>query len=223
MNGYALSRYAHVLVVVYLLGTDLGRWYFARAGATPSLSHKTRAFAARGVLALGTVTDIALIVIFPIGFLLASSLDAYHISNPAWRPVPYLLPALLIVTTFAANFAASRPQDGKWLANTDGIVRAVIGAGQVWDGVSVLGFHMTHMVEARWLAAKLVVYGILLLLSIPVRQAAFRLRRELSGAPLTAETGEPFVYALSALTVPMLVGWALILVASWLGIAQPTN
>ncbi len=221
MNGYTLSLYAHLLVFVYLLGTDLGRWYLARAGAAPALSRKARALSVRGVLALGTVTDIALIVIFPIGFLLASTLNAYHISNPAWRPVPFLLPALLIATTLAANLAASRPRGGLWLANTDFILRGVIGAGQVWDGASVLFFHMTHMVEARWLAAKLVIYGILLLVSIPVRRAAFRLRRELACEPPMDDSHEPFVRALTALPLPLVLGWALILLAAWLGTAQP--
>ncbi len=220
MNGYTLSLYAHLLIFVYLLGTDLGRWYLARAGAAPALSRKERVLAARGVLALGTVTDIALIIIYPVGFLLASSLNAYHISSPAWRPVPFLLPALLIVTTAAANFAASRPRSGMWLVNIDVIVRAVIGAGQLWDGASVLFFHMTHMVEAHWLAAKIFIYGILLLLSIPVRRVAFHLRRELSSASATDDSREPLVKAMQSLPVPLAFGWAMILLTAWLGAAK---
>lgn len=221
MNGYTLSLYAHLLVFVYLLGTDLGRWYLARAGATLTLPRETRVLAVRGVLALGTVTDIALIIIYPIGFLLASSLNAYHISSPAWRLVPFLLPALLIVTTLAANFAASRLRGGMWLANTDGIFRAVFGAGLLWDGASVIFFDMTHMVEARWLAAKFLIYGVLMLVSIPVRRAAFHLRRALASASAMDDDREPFIKALKSLPVPLLLGWAMILLAAWLGTAQP--
>ena len=53
-NSYTVALYAHVLVVVYLLGADLGRLLLARAGAAAGASSDTQLAAARTVSTLGS-------------------------------------------------------------------------------------------------------------------------------------------------------------------------
>ncbi|MEO8224085.1 MAG: hypothetical protein ABI661_04720 [Gammaproteobacteria bacterium] len=115
MNGYTIALYTHLLVVVYLLGADLGRLLLARtalAGNTPVAALQT---VARTVTALGSVTSAALILLLPAGVSLAAAMGVYRISNPSW----------LIATWLVAT---------AWLA--DGLARFVIGAGHLYDGAA---------------------------------------------------------------------------------------
>ena len=222
MYSYSLALYGHLLLVVYLLGADIGRLYLARAGAAPATAQSARILAVRGVLWISVVTDIALILIFPAGFELASNLDAYRLPEAGWwRLAPWILPALLLLTTLVADRAAARG-GGRNAMIIDGIMRGMIGAGQVWDGASVIFLGMTHMVEANWLAAKLSIYGLVLLLSIPLRRSTLHLRRELATlqARIPDPAQPPFVAELRRLQLPIVTSWLLILILAWLGTAK---
>lgn len=223
MHSYPLALFCHLLLVVYLLGADPGRLYLVRAGATPETSASARRLAVRGVLWLSVITDLALVLIFPAGFELGSILDAYRLPPEGWwRLAPWILPALLLVTTLAADITAARG-GGRRAMLVDLTARGIIGAGQIWDGASAIFLGMTHMVEADWLAAKLAVYGLLLLVSIPLRRALLQLRWELAAAgqdaPESAQTA--FMATLRRLQLPIVTGWLLILVIAWLGTAKP--
>lgn len=223
MQSYPLALYGHLLVAIYLLGIDPARLYLARAGAAPGTDDSARLLAIRGVLWISVITDIALILIFPAGFELASLLEAYRLPAEGWwRLAPWILPGVLLLTTLVADIAAAAG-GGERAMLTDGLARGVIGAGQVWDGASVLFLDMTHMVEADWLAAKLSIYGLLLLLSIPLRRETLRLRRELAcrGDPAPPRGQVRFVTALRRLQLPMMTSWVMILIMAWLGTAKP--
>lgn len=224
MNGYVTALFCHVIVVVYLLGADLGRVYLARAGGATTTAPAARLLAVRGTLWLGRVTDLALILVLPAGIALGGASDAYRIDSPAWRMVPWLLPLLLLALSIGSDRAATRPGGGGSLGLADSIARFVIGAGQLWDGLSVLLLNMTHMVEADWLAAKLAIYGLLLLLSIPVRRSSLALRRDvagLDGNPPDTAMSERLALRLRRVQLPVALGWLLILIMAWLGTAKP--
>jgi len=222
-DTYTLALYAHILVVVYLLGADLGRLLLARAGAAAGASPDTQLVAARTASTLGSVTGAALILILPAGISLAGALGAYRIISPTWLVATWLVTGGWLVLSFAADRAASRPAGSRGLLLADGIARFVIGAGHLYDGaIAFAGTSQT--VEAWWLAAKITLFGLLILLSIPVRRAGFAIRRE--SAVLALQPADPAAAgrlraALDRLTVPVLAGWLLILAAAWAGVAKP--
>ena len=171
-NPYTVALYAHVLVVVYLLGADLGRLLLARAGAAAGASPDTQLAAARTFSTLGSVTGTALILILPVGISLAGSLGVYRIISPAWLISTWVVTGAWLLLSVAADRAAGNPAGGGGLLLADGIARFVIGAGHLYDGaIAFAGTSQT--VEARWLAAKITLFGVLILLSIPVRRTGF--------------------------------------------------
>jgi hypothetical protein len=220
---YTVALYAHVLVVVYLLGADLGRLLLARAGALPGTSPETALAAARTVSTLGTVTGTALILILPAGISLAGALGVYRVVSPAWLAATWLVTGAWLLLAAAADRAATRPLGGEGLLLADGVARFVIGTGHLYDGaIAFAGTSQT--VEAGWLAAKISLFGVLILLSIPVRRLGFAIRRQ--GALLARQPGDAVAAralraALGGLSVPVLGGWALILAAAWAGVAKP--
>lgn len=221
MNSYPLALFLHIVIVACLLGADLGRLYLARAGAAPATEPTARLLAVRAVLWLGAIGDIALILIFPAGFQLATTLDAYRIDSPAWRLAPWLLPAVLLVLTVAADRGVSRAGGGRAVGTAETVARAVVGAGQVWDGASVIFLGMTHMVEARWLAAKLSIYGVLLLVSIVTRRAVLQLRRAMAAPDPAGSVGAALAPAFGRLQAALLASGILVLMIAWLGTAKP--
>jgi hypothetical protein len=222
-NTYTVALYAHVLIVVYLLGADLGRLLLARAGAAAGASPDTQLAAARTVSTLGSVTGTALILILPAGISLAGALGAYRIISPAWLIATWLVTAAWLLLSVATDRAAARPAGGGGLLLADGITRFVIGAGHLYDGaIAFAGTSQT--VEAGWLATKITLFGVLILLSIPVRRAGFAVRREaalLALQPADAAAGGRLRAALGRLPLPVLASWLLILAAAWAGVAKP--
>lgn len=222
-TSYTISLYAHVIVVVYLLGADLGRLLLARAGMAGNAPADTLLTAARTIVNLGSVTSAALILILPAGISLAAALGAYRVLSPSWLIGTWLVSAAWLSLSVMANRAADRPAGGRRLLLADGIARFVIGAGHLYDGaIAFAGTSQT--VDAWWLATKITLYGVLILLSIPVRRADFALRREaalLAAAPADHGAATSLRAALGSLPLPVLGSWLLILAAAWMGVAKP--
>nr|MDJ0929312.1 hypothetical protein [Gammaproteobacteria bacterium] len=83
MNSYSLALFLHVIVVVYLLGTDLGRLYLARVGADGVTAPESRLMAARACGWLGSMTNLALIMILPAGISVGVAMGVYTLSHTA--------------------------------------------------------------------------------------------------------------------------------------------
>jgi hypothetical protein len=224
VDGYSLALFAHVVVVVYLLGADLGRAWLARAGGAPGAGSGERLIAARVALGLGTVTNAALVLLLPAGISLAGALGAYRILGPSWLVATWLVAAAWLALSVAADRAATRPGGGRGLEGADMIARFVIGGGHLYDGaIAFAGTSQT--VEARWLAAKITIYGLLIIASVPARRAGFKSRRAaaaLASSPADTGASEALAAALRRLPAPIVAGWILVLVAAWLGAAKPS-
>lgn len=223
MNTYPLALFAHILVVVYLLGADLGRLYLGRLGAAQGTPAPVRLAAARGVLSLGSITDAALVLILPAGVSLGAALGVFLIVGPVWLAATWLVTAAWLALSIGATVAAGRPGGGRRLALTDTIFRIAMGGGQIYDGaIALLGTNVS--VEARWLGLKILLFGLLILLSIPIRRAGFAIRRAIADLDAVADDSSATAQlhaACARLPVPIITGWLVILVAAWMGVAKP--
>jgi uncharacterized membrane protein len=214
MTPYAFALFAHILVVVYLLGADIGRVYLARLGASADSSDAAVQLAARGVLWLGSATNLALVLILPAGISLGGALGAYRIVSPAWLVGTWAVAAAWALLSILADRSAG-VSDRRSLRIADMVFRLILVPGFLYDGAMVfLGTSQT--VEAEWLALKIMLYGLLILISMPSRWFGFRLRRALANGDAQGSRT-----ALGRITPPLLLGWPVILLAAWLGVAKP--
>jgi len=223
MDSYPLALFAHIIVVVYLLGADLGRACVAGLGAGATASAQARLLAARATLWLGSVTNAALILILPAGISLAAALGVYQVSSPGWLTATWIVSAGWLALSVAADRSAGHPGGGGGLAVADAVARLIIGAGHVYDGAIAFAGTSTT-VEAWWLAGKIALYGLLIIATIPVRRAGFAIRREaalLGAVPDDSGASARLGAALARLRTPLLSGWTLILLAAWLGSTKP--
>lgn len=223
MNVYATALFAHVVVVTYLLGADLGRLYLARLGAAPAASAASRAIAVRASLWLAAVTNAALVLILPAGVSLGASLGAFRVVSDTWYLATWLVAGGWLALSLAADRSATRTGTAGAWPRIDLGFRLLMGAGQVYDGtIALAGTNIS--VEARWLGVKILAYGLLILASIPARHAGFAMRREaavLAAAPADDSAAARLARACGRVTLPVLASWVLLLVAAWMGVAKP--
>jgi hypothetical protein len=210
MADYSLALFAHVLIVIYLLGADLGRLYLVRLGAAGNVGPESRRLAAKGVLWVGSVTNLALILILPAGITLGSALGVYRILHPAYFVGTWIVAGVWALVTILADRLDSRP-----LHIADIVLRLILAPGFIYDGAIVFA-GTSETVDAKWLASKIALYGLLIFLSVPLRWLGFSLR-----TAMVADDPPGIQAALSKMSLPILSGWAIILLATWFGVAKP--
>ena len=210
ITEYHLALFGHVLVVVYLLGADLGRLYLARLGSVDGIGMEPLRVLTQGVLWLGSATNLALILILPAGISVGAALGAYQIMHPA-----YLVGTWAVAAVWAlVSILADRLEGRSWRI-ADIVLRLILAPGFFYDGAIVfLGTSQT--VDARWLASKIALYGLLILISVPLRWIGFGLRTAVANGDAGGIQA-----ALSRLGLPTLLGWIVILLAAWFGVAKP--
>ncbi len=214
MTSYSVALFMHVLVVVYLLGADLGRAYLARLGSAAQATGESRQLAARGVLWLGSATNLALVLILPVGVSLGAELGVYRILSPTWLVATWIVAGLwMLVSVLADRFAARSRRHGLCVA--DIVLRLIFAPGFIYDGAIVFA-GTSATVDAKWLATKLILFGVLILITIPSRWIGFGLRHAVA-----SEDAAGIQVALSRLTLPLIMAWGVILVAAWFGVAKP--
>ncbi len=210
MPDYHLALFGHVLVVIYLLGADLVRLYLVRQGGAGNVGPEQLQLSARSVLWVGSVTNLALILILPAGITLGSALGVYQIVDPAYYAATWIVAGVWALVAILAD-----RRDSRRLHIADIVLRLLLAPGFIYDGFIVF-MGTSETVDAEWLASKIVLYGLLIFLSVPLRWVGFGLRRAMvaGNAPKTQA-------ALARISLPTLFGWAVILLASWLGVAKP--
>ena len=210
MFEYSLALFAHVLVVVYLLGADLGRLYLARAGTADNIGLEPLQLAARGVLWLSSAINLALILILPAGISLGAALGAYKIMHPAYFIGTWAVAGVWALVSILADRLESRS-----LRITDVVLRLLLAPGFLYDGAIVFT-GTSETVDAKWLASKIALYGLLILLSVPLRWIGFGLRTAVAKNDIHG-----IQTRLSWMKLPILLGWIIIFLAAWFGVAKP--
>ena len=213
MTAYSFALFAHILVVVYLLGADLGRVYLARLGAFGNLGGDALQLAARGVLWLGSATNLALVLILPAGISLGGALGVYRIVSPAWLAATWVVAGIWALLSILADRAA-RVSERRALPIADIVFRLILVPGFLYDGASTF-IGTSQTVDAKWLALKVMLYGLLILISGVTRWVGFGLHRALAN-----NDPERVRSALRSLLSPLLLGWVVILLAAWFGVSK---
>lgn len=210
MFEYSLALFAHVLVVVYLLGADLGRLYLVRVGTAKGIGPEPLRLAARGVLWLGSATNLALILILPAGISVGAALGAYRIMHPA-----YFIATWVVAGVWALISVLADRMESRGLHITDVAFRLLLAPGFIYDGAIVFA-GTSETVDAKWLASKIALYGVLIFMSAPLRWFGFSLRRAVANNDAYSTQTQ-----LSKMVLPIWLGWIVILLAVWFGIAKP--
>ena len=154
--SYEAIKFIHVLLLVFWLGTDVGVLLLARRFRDASLSVETRLTLLQMAMVIDTLPRICFIVMLPAGVHLANAAGLLDVGAPGMAGLWLLAVALLAVNMSAAKHIGTplgaRLQRFNWLG------LGVAGLALVGVGLSSLVNGNPDVVS--WLAAKIVIYGL---------------------------------------------------------------
>ncbi len=162
--SYAAIKFTHVLLLVFWLGTDVGVLLLAKKFRDAGLALETRLTLLQMAMVIDTLPRICFIVMLPVGVHLANAGGLLSVGAPGMVGLWVLAAVLLTVNMSAAKHIGTplgaRLQRLNWAAL--GIVGAAIiavGCASLFGGSPAM---------ASWLAAKLVIYGLVYLFAIGI-------------------------------------------------------
>lgn len=220
MTAHSLWLYAHILLFVYWLGADLGVLILARAVKRADLSFDQRALLLRMALLIDVTPRIAFVLMFPVGFQLASGLGLVHAGALAHAAV-WLFAGAWLALVLAIGRNEGKPL-GQRLMQFHLALQGVLAVVFVGLGASSLLGHGPF--DGAWLAAKVALFGLIFACAIgidwefrPIGPAFHRLATEGSGPEVEAAISGSIDGAIRW----VLALYGLLLVIGFLGTTQP--
>ena len=215
-----LAHFVHVIAFAYILAAELPVYFAVRMALHGNQSSAIPDLVPRLVKWISALTAGALIVMLPLGIVMGVSMGSHDVAGPGWLTATWTITVLWLFLLIAAESITGHWGPRLFLAET--VWRVIAGLGNVYDGV--VGFMGQGQTRADWLAIKILIFGLLLVISAWVRWRMRPARYALldsiaSGAPpdLTGPAGA----SLKALGPVVLLTTVLVAVAAWMGINKP--
>jgi hypothetical protein len=214
----ALLTLLHLLIPIYWLGGDLGVFYAGRLLRNPAFSASDRLMVLKILLNLDMGPRTALILTFPTGFTLAAVKGWLAVSG-LWIALAWAV--ALVWLWLAWNVHLRHGPAGQKARQFDSALRHTVLAGLAVGGIAGLA---GMLAMPLFLALKLLALALAIALGLIIRRqlvplfpAIGALRTQgASDATNAAITG-----VLERTSRTVLCIWAVVLVASFLGIATP--
>lgn len=161
---YEAIKFVHVLLLVFWLGTDVGVLLLARKFRDASLTVETRLTLLQMAMVIDTLPRICFIVMLPVGVHLSNAAGLLHVSSPGMVGL-WLLAALLLTINMSAAKHIGTPLGAR--------LQRLNWAGLGITGVAIIGLGCASLLSGTpaivsWLAAKIVIYGMVYLFAIGI-------------------------------------------------------
>jgi hypothetical protein len=219
MDGAVFALF-HILVFVYWLGGDLGAFYSSRFVTDPARSEKERMLAAGIVNAVDLAPRFSMIAALPTGLALGAV--------KGWLPLPLWAVGLAFAAAgvwawVAWTLHVKHGPGAEGLKRADEIWRWAFAAGLIGLGAAILA---QLWPVAPFIGLKCLLLAATVLLGLRIRA---QLKAEF-GPALTAmmrdgatpETDAALARSLGAARPTVMMIWACLLLAAYLGVATPT-
>ncbi|MEY4375507.1 MAG: hypothetical protein RJB26_57 [Pseudomonadota bacterium] len=214
--SHELLRWLHVLAFALWFGTDLGVFTASLATTDPRQSVAVRSYAMRLLMTLDLVPRFAMLLVVAIGPLLAA--DWLGVAVPAWQAGGWcVLVAAWMLMEAKIHLATGAPS--VWLVRTDTVLRVGLLLGCL-----VLASRPAITGSAPWLSVKLCLLATTVACGLGVRYTlapfipAFG---QLVATGSTPEVEATLQRSMNQSRVLVLVIYACVLCAAWLGVAKP--
>lgn len=217
--SYEVIKFTHVLLLVFWLGTDLGVLLLSRKFRDSSLSVQTRVTLLQMAMVIDTLPRICFIVMLPVGVHLANATGLMNVGAPGLAGL-WLLAALLLTVNMSAAKNMGTPLGAK-LQRLNWVGLGITGLLVIGTGLSTLVNGVPDMVS--WLAAKLVIYGLVFWLAIGIDWMFLpvgRLVGELMEKGSTEEIETGITRTVDNTMIPVFIVYAATLAAAYICIAK---
>lgn len=219
MIAYGIFSFLHVLVFAVIVGIELPALYALRMAGGPSGNPTTRSMAVRVKRYADAVSAIMLVLVLPLGVQIASQLGVWTLSSNVWLYATWAVSlAWLAIAVIAEAGGASGW--ARRIYKTECVLRIIIGLGNVYDAVST--FMGGGMIQTNWLAAKVLLFGLVLVVSGWIRWQTRTVR--FASVDAASDTGSDPRQLIATIRRAQ---WgshsilAMVLIAAYLGTAKP--
>lgn len=223
MTSNDLFHFGHVIAFALILGVDLPAYYAAKLVSGENTAPELRLIAARVVRWSNVVSSGALILLMGLGVQIAVDLGVYRVTQDIAMTITWTIILVWFAVWLASEILGTSAL-GNRLYTIEVWVRVLIGLGNVYD--AIVGFMGTGLIETNWLALKVMLLGLVLIVSgvarvrlRPVREALGRIN------PLSAQwrnwdmvTGNTVAAALKRDRPMVHMTLLMVLIAAWMGI-----
>ncbi len=165
MNTYPLWQYAHILLFVYWLGADLGVSVASRYVARSDLPLEERLRFLELLLKVDMGPRTALILIIPVGFMLATTLGIAEFAR-AWLPLIWVAAFAWLALAWYLYRHARDPRSARWARLDQGLRIAVIAS---FLAIGIASLATGGPLGTAWLAGKFVLFAGVVTLGLMLR------------------------------------------------------
>lgn len=219
MLAYGIFNFLHILVFAVIVGIELPALYALRMAGAPSGKGSTRSMAVRVKRYADAVSAIMLVLLLPLGVQIATELGVYTLSSSSWLIATWVVGlawlAIALMSELAGNSHWARR-----IYNSECVLRIIIGLGNVYD--AVVAFTGNGMIQTNWLAAKVLLFGLVLIVSGWIRWQTRTVRfASVDGAAETGSDSQQLIATLRGAQWGSHSILAMALIAAYLGTAKP--
>lgn len=214
MTGIEFVHYLHIVAFALVVGVEVPLFYAARLlkqGDLPPAAQTVVLGLRRWTYA---VSGLVLVTFLPFGVSIAIDIGVYTLMSPAWLTATWIVALVWLLFVLAAEVSGNATR-ARRLYTTEIVLRFLVGLGHVYDGV--IGFMGTGMIQTNWLAAKVVLFGFILIVSALLRWQT---------RPLRFYTSSDGAAGADVMAVAQ-IKWgshailAMALLAAWMGAVKP--
>ena len=219
MIAYGIFNFLHVLVFAVIVGIELPALYALRMAGAPSANETTRSMALRVKRYADAFSAVMLVLILPLGVQIATELGVYSLTSSAWLVAAWVVGLVWLAIALTSELTGN----SKWaqrIYKSECVLRIVIGLGNIYD--AVVGFTGAGMIQTNWLAAKVLLFGLILVISGLIRWQTRAVR--FASFDAAAETGadsQQLIHTIHRAQWGRHSILAMVLIAAYLGTAKP--
>ena len=217
---YSLWVFAHVMLLVYWLGADLGVLLLALGAKNPNYTFEQRAVMLEYSMKIDFTPRLASALMFPVGLHMSSSLGLVTVSQTAF--VLVWVSAIIWMAVIIGQVALEGRDISDLLRKINLGWQGILFFALM--GVGILSWTNDVPFETQWLALKIILFAMIFAMSIlidvlfaPVGPGFVKLAEYGSTPDIEREIS----HGINGAIVPVLIIYVLLAVIAFIGIAKP--
>lgn len=215
MTAYGIFNFLHILVFAVIVGVELPALYALRLARGPGGSEAARLMALRIKRYADAISALMLILLLPLGVHIGNALGVWALSSNTWLYLTWAAGIAWLAIALTSQLAGA----SKWaqrIYKSECVLRIVMGLGNAYDAIS--SFAGASMIQSHWLATKVLLFGLILVISGWMRWQTQAVRF----ASLDAVSGtQPLIGTIRRAQWGSHSILAMALIAAYIGTAKP--
>ena len=219
MTAYSAFHFLHILVFAVIAGLELPAMHALRLARSPGSSEAARAMALRVKRFADAASAIMLVLILPLGVQIGAQLGVYPVTSNISLYITWAVGMAWLAVAVISE-AAGKSRWARRIYKSECVLRIIIGLGNIYD--AALGFMGEGIIQTHWLATKVLLLGLVLVVSGLTRWQTQDARfASLDAASANAAESERLTAIIRRAQWGSHSILAMVLIAAYMGTAKP--